>query len=246
MQDEKRWWLFPRKNEQARGRLFCFPHAGAGGVVFHPWSRHLPQTIQVVAAHPPGRGFRIREPSFETIQDYVDTYYQQLLPLLDRPFALFGHSMGTIIAILIAQRLQDKNQPTPQVVFVSGRKPLHQSTVTRPIHNVPPDQFLQALEERYGPDEALQNPDIVELALPVLRADMKAIETFQYQPAPALSCPLVLLTGRDDSVASPTDMSGWDDYTTASTSHHVMEGGHFYFVPNPEPLTRHIAAYFQP
>ena len=212
--DKKRWWLFPRKQGNFRTRLFCFPHAGAGGVVYHPWSRQLPEFIQVVAAHPPGRGFRFQETPFTNINDYVDTYYTQILSYLDQPFAFFGHSMGTLVAYLLAQRLRDNGQPTPHTLFLSGRKAPHLPFTGPSLHSLPQAEFIAALEQRYGPDEALQNPDIAELVTPPLRADIKMIETFEYKAASPLSMPFVLMTGRDDAVATPEAMKAWEQHTT--------------------------------
>src|SRR5689334_9327956 len=115
-----KWFVFPQPSPQAQLRLFCLPYAGGGISIFRTWSQYLPPTIEVCAIQLPGRENRLREPAFTQITPLIQALDAALPSLLDKPYALFGHSMGAIIAFELARLLLPRNTPLRHL-FVSGR-----------------------------------------------------------------------------------------------------------------------------
>src|SRR5205814_3761114 len=99
-------WFQVQPDSVARFRLFCFPYAGGGSAIFHPWSRQIHRYIEVVPALLPGREHRLREPAYMRLESLVESLTREIVPYLDRPFAFFGHSMGAIISFELARRLR--------------------------------------------------------------------------------------------------------------------------------------------
>src|SRR5689334_8070972 len=116
------WFTSQRPNERARLRLFCFPYAGGGAEIYRLWPQNLPSEVEVCVAQLPGRGMRLREQPFTSLDALVETGTEAIAPLLDKPFALFGHSMGAMISFELAQRLRERGGPQPAHLFVSGRR----------------------------------------------------------------------------------------------------------------------------
>src|SRR5215470_3991894 len=127
------WFAFPRRNPQARLRLFCFPHAGGGSSIFRSWPAELPWDIEVCSALLPGRESRLREPPFTRIAPLVTELGEVLLSYLDRPFAFFGHSMGAFIAFELIHELKRRNVTGPTHLFVSGAGAPHIPDPETPI-----------------------------------------------------------------------------------------------------------------
>src|SRR5215213_1931004 len=115
------WFMSQRPNPRARLRLFCFPYAGGGAAIYRLWPQNLPSEVEVCGAHLPGRGTRLREQPFTGLDALVDAAAEAIAPSLDKPFALFGHSMGAMISFELARRLCDQGRPQPTHLFVSGR-----------------------------------------------------------------------------------------------------------------------------
>jgi medium-chain acyl-[acyl-carrier-protein] hydrolase len=117
-------------------RLFCFPFAGGSAQAFREWRDHLPQSIELCAVQLPGREMRQRETPIASADDIVEALLPALLPLMDRPFILFGHSMGAVIAFELARGLQQEGRPTPECLIVSGRVAPHRPLTRAPINHL--------------------------------------------------------------------------------------------------------------
>src|SRR5262249_42750474 len=105
---------------ESRIRLFCFPYAGSSAQIFHGWQQDLPRTIEVTPVHLPGRGKRIREKPFTELTALAEVLTGEISPHVDKPYALFGHSLGAIIAFEVARGLRRRGLPLPRRLFVSG------------------------------------------------------------------------------------------------------------------------------
>ena len=194
----------PRNNPILR--LFCFPYAGAGGAVYRLWPNHLSENIEVVAVHPPGRGHRLREPPLTRIETMVELALNILEPLIDRPFAIFGHSLGAVVAGEFARVLQTQGRPAVHL-FVSSRPPPRGAE--QQLHQLPHDDFIAAVNTRYQgiPEEILAHPDVLELLLPSLRADIEALETFRLSDdRPKIACATTVYGGEFDQTISRSDL----------------------------------------
>lgn len=218
----------PKPKDNPVLRLFCFPYAGAGAAAYRLWPNHLPENIEVVAVHPPGRAHRLREPPLTRIETMVETALNGLSSLMDRPFAVFGHSLGAVVAGEFARALQAQGRSAVHL-FVSSRP--SRRDAARQLHRLPQEEFLVAMNARYQgiPKEILAYPDLVELLLPSLRADIEALETFRpRQDRARIACPTTVYGGEFDQTVSQVDLESWNEETAEPCRIRVFPGDHFY------------------
>jgi medium-chain acyl-[acyl-carrier-protein] hydrolase len=225
-----RWFVCPQIRPEAEMRLFLFPHAGAGVAAFNKWASEFPPTIEVFIAHYPGRGSRQRESPIKRVVTLAESFSQAIQPILDLPFALFGHSLGGLVVFELARHLQRNSFPQPRVLFISGCSAPHVPNAEPSIHSLPDVQFLLSLQERNSiPSEFFGQPEIMQLLLPALRADFEAVETYGYHPdQEPLHCPIVVFGGEDDPRASHEGVEGWTRHTDSRFLSHYFPGDHFF------------------
>jgi medium-chain acyl-[acyl-carrier-protein] hydrolase len=216
---------------EAALRLFCFSYAGGGTAVFRPWADDLPAEIEVCAVQLPARESRFREPPIASMQGLVDALIPAIEPELDRPFALFGHSMGSLLAFEVVRALQRRGLRCPTHLLVSGRRAPHLPEPESAIHMLDDDAFVAEIDRRYGgiPAEVLRHRDVLALLLPSLRADMAAIETHCHLPGDRLPCPITAFGGDADPRVPLVQLQAWQDYAAAPIRLRLFAGGHFYF-----------------
>src|SRR6185437_8848497 len=177
------WFTSKRPNARARLRLFCFPYAGGGPAIYRLWPQNLPTDVEICVAQLPGRGTRMREQPFTNLDALVQAATEAIKPLLDKPFALFGHSMGAMISFELARRLREQGQPQPSYLFISGRRAPQLPNDDPLSYNLPDTELRQELLRLNGtPKEVLEHPELMELMLPLLRADFSVVETYEYRP----------------------------------------------------------------
>ena len=222
-------WLVSRKpNPGARVRLFCFPYAGGGDSIFRSWQKGLPETIEVCPVQLPGRGSRITEPPFTELNPLVRAAAQALAPHLDKPFAFFGHSMGALVGFELARRLRRDHGPQPVRLFVSGR--CSPQTLRDPFACDLPDSDFQEMLRRYNgtPEEVLEDSELMELVLPVVRADFAVCKSYVYTAEPPFSFPVTAFGGLEDREVSRDCIAGWREHTTGPFVLRMLPGDHFF------------------
>jgi len=162
-------WLV-RKAGAARPclRLFCVPYAGVGASTYRLWAAGLPAEVEVSAIQLPGRETRLREKPLDRIPDIVAGLLPELRPHLDVPFAIFGHSMGAVIATELCAALVREGGPLPLHLFVSGRRAPHLADPDPSLSHLPDDDFARELNLRYGgiPAEIMADRELMALLLP--------------------------------------------------------------------------------
>lgn len=212
-------------------RLFCFSYAGGGAAHYRAWLGALPEDVELCAVQLPGREGRLRETPLNSIAAIVDALLPALRPEFDRPFVFFGHSMGAMLAFETARALARIGATGPQRLVLSGRRAPHLPETEVPMHRLDDEAFVAEIGRRYGgiPAEVLRHRDLLELLLPGLRADITAVETHRYTPAPALRCPLSVFGGDTDSRAPQEQLDAWRLHSEAGMRLRVFPGGHFYF-----------------
>ncbi|OUC11712.1 MAG: putative thioesterase [Alkalinema sp. CACIAM 70d] len=223
------WFTCPLPNPQAPLRLFCLPYAGGSALNFRSWVNQLPTTIEVCPIELPGRGLRLQEPAFDQLQPLVQAIGEALLPTLDRPFILFGHSMGGLICFEFARWLRRQGARSPIHLLISGRR-APQIAATMPLrYNLPEPEFLAALHRLNGtPQAILEHPELMKLLLPTLRADFSVVETSVYTPEPPLDCPITVFGGWDDPETSLVGLQAWRVQTQQSFRLELLPGDHFF------------------
>jgi medium-chain acyl-[acyl-carrier-protein] hydrolase len=236
------WFSSPQPNSRARLRLFCFPYAGGGAVIYRAWPELLPSEIEISAAQLPGRGNRIREAPYTALSPLVQATSESILPHLDRPFAFFGHSMGAMIAFELARHLRASGSPQPVHLFVSGRRAPQIPRAPRVRFDAPEPEFLAELRDLEGtPPEVLDHPELMQLMLPLLRADFSVVHTYAYAPAPPLGCPITAIGGLQDEEANRAQLEAWREQTNAAFKVRMLQGGHFFLHHERALLLRVIA-----
>jgi len=224
-----RQWIVPPPSTNAEIRLFCFPPAGAGAGIYRRWTTELSPEIDVFRILPPGRESRLRESRCTDIEAYLDGLVPELLPLLNKPFAFFGHSMGSLIAYSLAQRLNRAYSILPRHLFVSSFHPPH-AIPNENIGDLPQEDFIRELRSRYDgiPDQLLEEPELLELLLLIIRADLAIVENYRYDPQHPISCPISAFGGYSDNWVSEPQLLEWRDHTSAEFDISMYPGNHYF------------------
>ncbi|MEC7583335.1 MAG: thioesterase domain-containing protein [Planctomycetota bacterium] len=236
-------WLASTRPD-AKLRLFCLPYAGGGSVEFHGWRRQMPQAIDICPVLLPGRERRLREPAIPHIEPLVETLAQALEPAIQQgPFALFGHSMGAWIAFELARQLRRNGQNMPVHLFASARRAPHLPGQGQAWSKLPDDQFLNAIQDRYGsiPQPLFDDPKLLALFLPALRADFTLVDSYQHREEPPLAVPIDAYRGEADAFVSPPECLAWQQHSTGAFSLETFPGEHFFLRDSRELLVAAIA-----
>jgi medium-chain acyl-[acyl-carrier-protein] hydrolase len=238
------WVICPKANPSAALRLFCFPYAGGSSFIFRTWCDSLPPSVEVCAIELPGRGKQINLPPFHKIEPLVDAIASIIYPYLDKPFAFFGHSMGSLVSFVLARLLRQKYGILPAHLFVSGRRAPQLPDVDAPIHNLPEAAFIEELRHLNGtPPAVLENAELMELFLPILRADFAVLETYIYTPESPLECPITAFGGLQDSEVSYDELQAWQAQTKANFNLHLFPGDHFFLHSAQPAVIEKLAQY---
>jgi medium-chain acyl-[acyl-carrier-protein] hydrolase len=242
VESEQRWLVHRRRAGRNDVALVCFPHAGGGVAAFRGWNEALPGSIVPYFVRLPGRETRVHEPPRERLTDLVE----ELLPLLRRlaagRLALFGHSAGALIAFELAHALTDVGRP-PGHLFLSALGPPHAPRSGRRLHELPTWAMLEELHRLGGmPTEALENPELLELVVPALRADLLLSESHVHIPRLPLACPISAFAGIADELVRVASVGQWARYTSGVFRLRRLRGGHFFALERPDVVCAAVAA----
>jgi medium-chain acyl-[acyl-carrier-protein] hydrolase len=223
------WIKRSRQDPQTRFRLFCFPYAGGGASFFRTWRERLWPDIEVCAIQLPGREDRLTETPFTNLASLIDALAEVLYPYLDFPFAFFGHSLGALISFELTRRLRRQKAPCPMQLFVSGSRAPQIPDPDPPIHQLPDAEFIDELRCLNGTTKAvLDNPELMEVFLPLLRSDIGLHETYVYDHEPPFDCPISAFGGLEDEEVSREELAGWCDQTQSRFNIQMFPGDHFF------------------
>ncbi|MEH2523006.1 MULTISPECIES: thioesterase II family protein [unclassified Bradyrhizobium] len=209
-------------------RLLCLPYSGGSAMFYARWRRLVPSWIDVQPVEWPGRGARMDEPLTTDPRALASQLAAELHAQLDAPYALFGHSLGALIAFELAHGLLDRGAPAPAILFASGAEAPAVRDGSKWRLPLSDDALLKELRDLQGtPDEALSNPELMRSALPVLRADFLMCGAYAYRPRYPLPCPVHVFGGTDDDT-SPDSLQAWRQETSAAFTLDVLPGHHFF------------------
>ena len=241
------WLVHSRAAPRARLRLFCFPYSGSNAALFHAWQDELPAEIAVCPVQLPGRGARLGEPPFTQLAPLVRAVASALAEYFDQPFAFFGHSMGALLSFELARYLREHFRISPAHLIVSGHSAPQLPDRNPPIHALPHAAFIAKLREFNGtPSQVLDNSELLEIILPVLRADFAICETYRYEPDEPLACPISAFGGGADAYVSRDELAAWRAQTCATFSARVLPGDHFFINTTRALLLRALAQELEP
>lgn len=213
----------------AHTRVFCLPHAGAGASAYRTWTNELPPGLQLCAVQLPGRENRLGERPIDDARGLARALASGLRAFLDRPFVVFGHSMGALLAFELACELRRAGLPQPAHLFLAAHKAPHLPFDQAPVHPLDRERFRAQLRRLEGtPESVLANEELMQIAEPILRADFKLCETYVYEPVEPLDVPLSVFGGASDPNVSAAALDPWRVHTRASMSLRMLPGGHLF------------------
>jgi surfactin synthase thioesterase subunit len=218
-------------------KLLCFPYAGGSSVKFLSWKKYL-DGIEIIPLDPPGRGRRMTEPLCETLNEMVNDVKEQLLSLITRgeQYAIYGHSMGTLLVYELLHDLLEDGFHMPAHLFLSGKNPPHY-LAEKPIYQFDDEMFIEELVKMAGGISVFEDPMMKKMYLPIFRTDFRIVETYRYkekkQPLPVDA---TFLYGLFDGVISNEQTQQWADYTTGTFQTLYLPGGHFFFFGQEEKV----------
>ncbi len=236
------WMPFYRPKTDTQLRLFCFPYAGGSASIFREWAASLPAAVEVCPIQLPGRENRIRERPFNNVTPLVSALSSALQPYLDKPFAFWGHSMGALISFELTRQLRQENKPEPLHLLVSGRQAPQLPSAIPPIHHLPEVEFIKGLRQLQGtPEAVLQHVELMQLMMPILRADFALVETYTYTPEAPLDCSISAFGSLEDDNVSVDDLKAWQVQTQHTFRLRLFPGDHFYLHTHRIQLLRAVS-----
>ena len=231
---------WPARGE-ATARLICFPHAGVGASLCNGWSESLPDNVELMAVQLPGRENRLQETPLREF-DPLKRALEEILPnYLDLPMGLFGYSFGGTFAFELARGMVDRGV-VPAHLFVGACVAPQVPRSLEEVSELPDEEFIAQLQANFGgiPPQIAGQPELLRMMMPAMRADMHAIETYEYEPGDPLPLPITAFGGSDDSVISMSDMAAWREQTTERFRHRVFAGGHFFIRERYPQVLRYV------
>lgn len=233
------WVLRRAPNPSARARLFCLPFAGGSASAYRDWPERLPSWLEVLPVELPGRGMRLGEPPIPALLPLIETMLTGLRPWMDRPFAFFGHSMGALLAFEATRLLRRWRQPLPALLAVSGYRAPHLDDPEPQLRGLSDQALLARVRDLGGtPVEVLNSPEILELLVPVFRADFAVTETWRSPEEPPLDVPMLVLGGLWDPRAPQPTLERWEQHAAGPIRTVMFPGDHFYHRAAPAPVLR--------
>lgn len=220
--------------------LSCFPHAGGSASSYFSFSQRLSPDLAVRAVQYPGRQDRRKEPCAHDLLTLARQVFEVLRPVAGARPALFGHSMGAVVAFEVARLLEREAGVAPAHLFVSGRRApsIHRRET---VHLRDDAGLIEEMRHLAGTDsQVLADEEILRMALPAIRGDYQAIETYVYRPGPPLSCPITSFIGDEDPRVTVEDARAWQEHTSGEFDMKIFTGGHFYLNTHREAICDQI------
>jgi medium-chain acyl-[acyl-carrier-protein] hydrolase len=211
-------------------------------MIFRKWADSLPASIELCPVRLPGREGRARESAYNHLPSLVEAISEGLKPYLDKPFAFFGHSMGAIISYQLTHRVRSEHGLEPAHLFVSGRRAPQVCDNNPPTYKLPDKEFIEDLHRLNGtPREVLENHELMQMMIPLLRADFEICQTYQHIPLPSLRCPITAFGGLQDHDVSRDNLEAWREHTTGTFTLRMLPGDHFFLNSSSALLLRTLA-----
>ncbi len=238
--ERSRWIRNFHPAPTARTRLVCFPHAGGSASYFFPLAKALSPEFDVHAVQYPGRQDRRSEPLVDNIDDMADRAFVAVEPLTDAPVALFGHSMGAVLAFEVARRLETLVGRRPVLVFASGsRAPSRYGDEQDGKDDA---GLVGVMRDLGGTDpRVLNDPEMLATVLPAFRNDYRALQAYHRGTEVGIDTSIVVMAASDDAKISLDDARAWHEHTSGGGEVYTFEGGHFYLEKQPERVIEVIA-----
>ncbi|MBA4600981.1 thioesterase II family protein [Thermoactinomyces mirandus] len=211
-----------------RFRLFALPYAGGSSYIYRQWEQSLPEEVDWCPVELPGRGRRMMEPLCRDIDSLVNDIYGQIKDQLDLPFAFYGYSMGSLLAYELSRLMHGKGKE-PVALFVAACSAPHLPRSGENPADLPDGEFVERLRQFNGtPEEILQNEEMLQFFIPILRADFSIVYDYSCQWGVPLHCPIIAFGGTMDPDVPEASLTAWKKHTDASFQYHLYPGNHFF------------------
>lgn len=224
-------WLLPPipPKPDADVDLWCFSFAGGGPSSFREWRKNAPAWLGVHAVLLPGRERRNGEPPFVEMEPLIDALAAALAPAMTGRVAFFGYSMGALVAVELARAFRRLGLPQPAHLFAAAHRAPQVPDPLPDLYLLPDAELKRAVKARFGQlNDALDHPDLCELLLPVLRADLSVCRRYKYRHEAPLDCPVSVLGAEDDAIVDPLCLEAWATQSSRPTTIKLFRGGHFF------------------
>lgn len=212
-------------------------------MTYRTWADALPKNIEVYPVELPGRGSRMREMPYKNMEPLVHDLGLAMQPYLEKPYAFFGHSMGSLIGFELARLFRKRQLPGPLHLFASGHVAPQAGYAHNPIYDLPESEFIEELRNLEGtPEAVLNNAELMQLLIPMLRADFEVNETYAYEAEPPLDVPISAYGGLNDTDVSRELLEAWREQTASEFKLQMFAGGHF-FLQDSQKLLLHTLTH---
>ncbi len=223
-------------NHDPKIRLICFPYAGGNKYSFNQFFPYLEDVFECVTIELPGRGRRFGEALLGNIPEMVDDFYMQIQPYLDADFVFYAHSMGGILSNALIHKLKDQDKRLPLFLFATGCAAPQFRKEKIILHLLSDEEFKEELKKLGGfPNEVLENKELVEFLLPILRSDIKALETNVYSFTKKHTVPIIAGIGTEEELTED-QINGWNLESTSSVEIKLYKGNHFFILQHFKKL----------
>lgn len=246
-----RWLERIRPRPEAEVVLVCLPFAGGSPETYAPWASHLPSWVELCAVSLPGHDTRRHEPPLRRMEAVIQALVDALEAEVTRPYAVFGHSMGGLMALECCREVRRRGLPHPGLLLVSSSLPPREAARRkRPRSRALLRQELWASVARTrGQDPSSPPPpgagSWLDLVLPAYEADMELLASYRYTTEAPLAVPLQIFGGSHDPQVPPDRLGGWVEEAERSDPPQLLPGGHFYLVDQREALLRRVCRGLQ-
>ncbi|WP_057460796.1 MULTISPECIES: alpha/beta fold hydrolase [unclassified Pseudovibrio] len=213
--------------------LFCIPYSGSSATTYYKWRPKLNEGTRLVPLELAGRGMRMREPLYQSVEEAVSDLYEKLVKeRKSSSYVIFGHSVGGLLTFELTQKILAKGEiEPPSHLFFSACRPPHSAHDEEVVHTLPNDRFMEKIFALGGTSiDVLSNPSLMEMFLPIIRADYRLYETYVYPGnTRKLPCPVTILSGDLDKLATPECLTEWQVHAPYGFQHKVLQDtGHFF------------------
>lgn len=223
-------------------KLFCLPFAGGNKYSYQPYVQLAPDFLEIIPLELPGRGARIKEDLLTNLDLLVNDAFNQIKDHLSEPYAIYGHSMGSIMGYLLTKKIIESGLDQPLYLFLTGcTAPCLIYEKDIPRHSLPKDEFIERLRDLGGcPEEILNDDSLMSFFEPILRADFEAVESYFYQETEPFDIPITVINGLDESIPYE-DALHWQAETSEKIEVRQFPGGHFFIFDFPVEIVKIIS-----
>jgi medium-chain acyl-[acyl-carrier-protein] hydrolase len=225
----RNWFVTPEHRPDASVRLICLPYAGGSAAAFRHWAKRLSHRIEFSVLQLPGREHRFNEPFLRSLPAVIETIGPLVAQARDKPFVLFGHSVGALMAFELTRWLRAAGAPGPLHLIVAGKRAPHVPLARSPLHELSDEHLIDKLRELNGtPQQVLETRELLDLMLPRVRADFEVNETYRYREGAPLDCPMTVFGGSVDPETSLESLAAWEMHSCGPYEQRMFPGDHFF------------------